>query len=84
KIPRKTATTGLNAIIHACDRNDSSAAIIAVQAYFSERLGKLMTLAQISGLSEQLALAMNKLQADKYSNKPQAIDKKSLMDAILA
>ncbi|MEH6736644.1 MAG: BatD family protein [Shewanella sp.] len=84
KIPRKTATTGLNAIIHACDRNDSSAAIIAVQAYFSERLGKLMTLTQISGLSEQLALAMNKLQADKYSNKPQAIDKKSLMDAILA
>ncbi|HBF46415.1 MAG TPA: hypothetical protein DDW91_08035, partial [Shewanella frigidimarina] len=47
---RKTATTGLNAIIHACDRNDSSAAIIAVQAYFSERLGKLMTLTQISGL----------------------------------
>ncbi|GGP53469.1 hypothetical protein GCM10009347_20380 [Shewanella algicola] len=82
--PRKTATTGLNAIIHACDRNDSSAAMNAVQAYFSERLGQPMTLSQISGLSVPLASAIHKLQADKYSRKPQAMDKKSLMDAILA
>ncbi|GGQ28699.1 BatD family protein [Shewanella litoralis] len=82
--PRKTATTGLNAIIHACDRNDSSAAIKAVQAYFSERCGTSMTLTQISELSPALAVAINKLQADKYSRQPQAMDKKSLMDAILA
>ncbi|MDD8059263.1 MULTISPECIES: BatD family protein [Shewanella] len=82
--PRKTATTGLNAIIHACDRNDSSAAITAVQAYFSERIGQPMTLSQISNLSAPLASAIHKLQADKYSRQPQAMDKKSLMDAILA
>ncbi|MGX9462616.1 BatD family protein [Shewanella sp. A14] len=83
-IPRKTATSGLNTIIHACDRNDSSAAIKAVQDYFSECLGQPMSLTQISQLSTQLALALNKLQADKYGSKPQAMDKKSLMDAILA
>lgn len=82
--PRKTATTGLNAIMHACDKNDSSAAITAVQAYFSERLGQPMTLSQISALSTPLAQAIHKLQADKYSRQPQAMDKKSLMDAILA
>ncbi|WP_418357181.1 BatD family protein [Shewanella basaltis] len=81
---RKTATTDLNNIIHACDRNDSSAAIAAVQAYFSERLGQPMTLSQISELSAPLASAIKKLQADKYSRHPQAMDKKSLMDAILA
>lgn len=84
KTKPKTTAKGLDAIIDACDRNDSSAAIVAVQGYFSERLGKFMTLTQISGLSEQLSAALNKLQADKYSNHPQAIDKKSLMDAILA
>jgi len=84
KTPQKNLRTGLNAIIYACDRNDSSAAIKAVQDYFSKRLDQPMSLTHISGLSDQLALAMNKLQADKYSSKPQAIDKKSLMDAILA
>jgi hypothetical protein len=84
KIPTTSATTGLNAIIHACDRNDSSSAIKAVQQYFSQCLGQPMSLTQISRLSTQLAFAIHKLQADRYSSQPQAMDKKTLMDAILA
>jgi hypothetical protein len=84
KMPRTTETTELNAIIEACDRNDSSGAIKAVQRYFTERLGQPMSLTQISGLSTPLALAIHKLQADKYSRQPQALDKKSLMETILA
>ncbi|PKG76928.1 hypothetical protein CXF80_00470 [Shewanella sp. Actino-trap-3] len=84
KIPTTNATTGLNAIIHACDRNDSSGAIKAVQQYFSQCLGQPMSLTQISRLSTQLAFAIHKLQADRYSSQPQAMDKKTLMDAILA
>ncbi|WP_350432908.1 BatD family protein [Shewanella sp. H8] len=84
KTPLKSTTSELKAIIHACDRNDSSAAIKALQDYFSDRLGQPMSLTQISRLSTQLEIAISKLQADKYSRHPQAMDKKSLIDAISA
>ena len=84
KTPKETKNAGLKTIINACDHNDNSAAITAVQDYFSVRLNQPMTLTKISALSEKLAIAIHQLQADKYSRNPQAIDKKSLIDAILA
>ena len=72
----------LSAIIAHCDRNDTSGAIKAVQAYFTTLLNQPMTLTSICALSPQLDDAMQKLQAGKYSQTNQAIDKDTLIDAI--
>ncbi|QIR15018.1 BatD family protein [Shewanella aestuarii] len=77
-----THKANISAIVDACDKNNVSDVITAVQAYFSTVLAKPTTLAQISELSAELSQAISSLQAGKYSQQTHAVNKKQLIDAI--
>lgn len=57
-------------------------ALSLLQAYFSQRMHRSMTLDQISALSDPLGQALNTLQARQYSDSTQDIDIKSFLAEI--
>jgi hypothetical protein len=69
-------------IDQALKEKDISQALTLLQAYFSQKMHKSMTLDQISALSPTLGQDLNTLLAKKYSNATQDIDIKSFMDEI--
>ncbi|MCT7943184.1 BatD family protein [Shewanella holmiensis] len=72
----------LATITEACDRNNVSDVISALQGYFSALLNRQVTLAEISKLSEPLSQAVTDLQQDRYSQHTKAVNKQQLMSAV--
>jgi hypothetical protein len=72
----------LATITEACDRNNVSDVISALQGYFSALLNRQVTLAEISKLSEPLSQAVTDLQQGRYSQHTKAVNKQQLMSAV--
>ena len=72
----------LATITEACDRNNVSDVISALQGYFSALLNRQVTLAEISQLSEPLSQAVTDLQQGRYSQHTKAVNKQQLMSAV--
>ncbi|MGZ9897730.1 BatD family protein [Shewanella gaetbuli] len=75
-------TSDLSAIKKACDSNDVSVIINALQRYFSNQLDSPVSLAQISQLTPALQQAIAQIQSAKYSQQTATIDTQQLLAAI--
>jgi hypothetical protein len=69
-------------IEQALKEKNISLALTLLQAYFSQKMHKSMTLDQISALSPPLGQDLNTLLAKKYSNATQDIDIKTFIDEV--
>jgi hypothetical protein len=69
-------------IEQALKAQNISLALTLLQAFFSQKMHKSMTLDQISALSPTLGQDLNTLLAKKYSNATQDIDIKTFIDEV--
>nr|WP_275658925.1 BatD family protein [Shewanella sp. Isolate11] len=80
--PKKAPNGDLQTLTAACQTAEAGNIMLALQAYFSQRLNRAMTLTDIGALTPELAQAITQLQQARYSKTHQPIDTKAIINAV--